>query len=146
MAKAVTIRIAIVSLIGNAALAAAKFVVAAFSGSGAMFAEAVHSTVNAGNEALLLLGIQRAERPADARHPVGHGREFSFWSIVAAILLFGFGAGVSISRGFDKLGNSRRWNTWGGSTLVYGWRFCSSSVPGSRHGGNSANPALAGRF
>ena len=123
MAKAVTIRIAIVSLIGNAALAAAKFVVAAFSGSGAMFAEAVHSTVNAGNEALLLLGIQRAERPADALHPVGHGREFSFWSIVAAILLFGFGAGVSICKGFDKLGESRALEHVGWVYLVLGVAF-----------------------
>ena len=93
-------RLAIVALIGNAALAAAKYVVAAVSGSGAIFAEAVHSTVDACNEALLLLGIQRTD---GGRHP-GGGREIYFWSIVAAILVFGVGAGVSISRGIERLG------------------------------------------
>jgi cation diffusion facilitator family transporter len=104
LAEASTIRVVITALIGNAALAAAKYVVAAFSGSGAMFAEAVHSTVDTGNEALLLLGIQRTERPEDGRHTFGHGKEIYFWSFVVAILLFGLGAGVSISKGFDKLG------------------------------------------
>jgi cation diffusion facilitator family transporter len=96
-------RLAIVALIGNAALAAAKYVVAAVSGSGAVFAEAVHSTVDACNEALLLLGIQRTERPRDGRRHPGHGREIYFWSVVAAILVFGVGAGVSISRGVERL-------------------------------------------
>ena len=68
-----------------------------------MFAEAVHSTVDTGNEALLLLGMQRAERPGDARHQFGHGKEIHFWSFVVAILLFGLGAGVSIAKGIDKL-------------------------------------------
>jgi cation diffusion facilitator family transporter len=95
-------RVAIVALIGNAALAAAKYVVAGFSGSGAMFAEAVHSTVDTGNEALLLLGIQRSER-GDARHQVDHGREIHFWSLVTGILLFGLGGGVAISKGIEKL-------------------------------------------
>ena len=102
MAKAST-RVAIIALIGNAALAAANYVVAGFSGSGAMFAEAVHSTVDTCNEALLLLGIQRAERPGDERHQFGHGKEIYFWSFVVAILVFGLGAGVTIAKGIDKL-------------------------------------------
>jgi cation diffusion facilitator family transporter len=70
-----------------------------------MFAEAVHSTVDTGNQTLLLVGMNRAERPADARHPFGHGMEIYFWAFVVAILLFGLGAGVSFYEGVQKLAN-----------------------------------------
>ena len=81
-----------------------------------MFAEAVHSTVDTGNEVLLLVGLQRAERPPDARHQFGHGKEIYFWAFVVAILLFGLGAGVSISKGGRELAGARRSGMWAGST------------------------------
>ena len=98
-------RVVIAALLGNAAIAATKYVAAALTGSSAMFAEAVHSTVDTGNQALLLVGMHRAARPADARHPFGHGMEIYFWAFVVAILLFGLGAGVSFYEGVHKLGN-----------------------------------------
>jgi cation diffusion facilitator family transporter len=49
--------------------------------------------------------MHRAERPADARHPFGHGMEIYFWAFVVAILLFGLGAGISIYEGIHKLRN-----------------------------------------
>lgn len=98
-------RVVIAALLGNAAIAATKYVAAAMSGSSAMFAEAVHSTVDTGNQILLLIGLRRAERPADPRHPFGHGMEVYFWAFVVAVLLFGLGAGVSIYEGLLKLRN-----------------------------------------
>lgn len=98
-------RVVIAALIGNAAIAAVKYAAAAASGSSAMFAEAVHSTVDTGNQILLLVGLQKAARPADARHPFGHGKEIYFWAFVVAVLLFGLGAGVSIYEGIIKLRN-----------------------------------------
>ncbi len=98
-------KVVIAALLGNAAIAAVKYVAAAVSGSGAMFAEAVHSTVDTGNQALLLVGMSRAERPADAKHQFGYGMEIYFWAFVVAILLFGLGAGVSIYEGILKLRN-----------------------------------------
>jgi cation diffusion facilitator family transporter len=98
-------RVVIAALLGNGAIAVTKYVAAALTGSSAMFAEAVHSTVDTGNQALLLFGMNRAERPADARHPFGHGMEIYFWAFVVAILLFGLGAGVSLYEGVHKLAN-----------------------------------------
>ena len=50
------------ALAANTAIAIAKGVAAVITGSGAMFAEAIHSTADAGNQVLLLWGLKRAKR------------------------------------------------------------------------------------
>lgn len=87
------------ALAGNVLVAATKFVAAVVTGSAAMLSEAVHSTVDTGNELLLLYGMRRSAVRPDDEHPLGHGRELYFWSFVVALLVFALGAGVSFVEG-----------------------------------------------
>lgn len=99
-------RAVFVALGANGAIAAAKYAAAALTGSGAMLAEAVHSTADCGNQLLLLLGIKRSRRPPNAEYPLGFGKETYFWSFIVALMLFTVGGLFSIYEGIHKLGGS----------------------------------------
>lgn len=91
------------SLIANTFIAITKGIAAVVTGSGAMLAETLHSAADCGNQLLLLMGYRRAQKPADAKHPLGYGRALYFWSFMVAQLLFLAGGGYSIYEGVHKL-------------------------------------------
>lgn len=91
------------SLCANAAIAASKGFAAFYTGSGAMLAEAIHSSADCTNQALLLLGVKRAQKSPDETHPLGYGRELYFWSFMVAMLLFTGGGVFSIYEGIHKI-------------------------------------------
>ncbi|GAB5377058.1 MAG: cation diffusion facilitator family transporter [Acuticoccus sp.] len=91
------------ALFANAAIAVTKFIASAATGSSAMFAEAVHSVVDTGNQGLLLFGLRQAKRPASEEHPFGHGKDLYFYAFMVAIIIFGAGAGFAAYEGIEKL-------------------------------------------
>jgi cation diffusion facilitator family transporter len=114
----------------NIGIAIIKFIAAGISGSSAMLSEAIHSTVDSGNALLLLLGISRSKRPADADHPFGHGKEIYFWSLIVSILIFGLGGGMSFYEGISHIQHPQPltdplWNylVLGGAFLFEGISF-----------------------
>jgi len=91
------------ALVGNGLIAITKFIASTITGSSAMMSEGIHSTVDTGNQLLLLLGLKKAKKPADKSYPFGHGKEIYFWSFIVAIMIFGVGAGISIYEGIHSL-------------------------------------------
>jgi cation diffusion facilitator family transporter len=87
----------------NLFIAVVKFVVAYFSASSAMLAEAIHSSADTMNQILLFVGIKKAAKQADELHPFGFSGEAYFWSFIVAIILFTTGAIFSIYEGIHKL-------------------------------------------
>jgi cation diffusion facilitator family transporter len=93
----------IYALGANGAIAISKYVAAFITGSGSMLAEAVHSTADCGNQALLLFGLKRAKRAPSDDYPLGYGKEIYFWSFIVAIMLFSVGGLFSLYEGWHKL-------------------------------------------
>jgi cation diffusion facilitator family transporter len=96
-------KVVIAALAGNLAIATCKFGAALISGSTATLAEAVHSVADSGNQALLLVGIALAARPADERYPFGRASELYFWPFVVALILFSVGGAFAIYEGVHHM-------------------------------------------
>jgi len=93
----------VAALAANVGIAATKFVAFIITGSASMLAESVHSVADCGNQLLLLLGRNRAQRDRTEEHPFGFGRERYFYAFVVAVVLFTVGALFSIYEGIHKI-------------------------------------------
>src|SRR5881394_4469004 len=98
-----SLRTIVIALVANLVAAIAKFIAGIMSHSTAMLAEAAHSLADTSNEILLGLSLRRAKRPADAFHPIGHGRERFLWALLAAIASFLIGGCFSIAIAIRQL-------------------------------------------
>ncbi len=93
----------VAALLGNVCIAVMKFVGFFFTGSGALFSEAVHSVADTINQALLLVGIRLSARKADKQYSYGYGLDRFLWALISACGIFFLGAGVTIYHGVHAL-------------------------------------------
>ena len=98
-----SVRAILYALGANGGIAVSKFAAAAWTGSGSMLAEAIHSTADCASQLLLLLGMKQAKRPETDDHPLGHHRVVYFWSMIVALLLFFMGGAFSVYEGVERM-------------------------------------------
>jgi cation diffusion facilitator family transporter len=113
----------IFAFVAGMLVAVAKTVAAVLTGSASMLAEAVHSWVDTATECFLIAAYFTARRPADARHPLGYGRESYVWSLFASLGMFIVGAEVGIWRGITQLGASEATAEYGFGYIVIAVSF-----------------------
>eukprot|EP00977_Amphora_coffeiformis_P006160 scaffold1328_cov162-Amphora_coffeaeformis.AAC.23 len=105
------------ALMGNVIICFAKLGAWVSSGSSAMLAEFIHSIVDCGNQALLLVGLRDSRLSPDRTHPYGYGKSVYFWALVSALGTFFLGAGVSMTHAIgDVMEPSLHeitWHVWG---------------------------------
>ncbi len=105
-------RAIIAALSANLAIAAAKFVAFAFSGSSSMLAEGVHSVADSGNQVLLLIGGKRAQKQATDEHPFGYGRERYVFGFLVSVVLFTVGGVFALYEGYEKVRHPHTVDHW----------------------------------
>jgi cation diffusion facilitator family transporter len=93
------------AFLANLGIAVTKSAAAAYTNSGSMLAEAIHSYADCTNQVLLYVGLKQADKPPTDEHPLGYGKATYFWSFVVALLLFSLGGLFSIYEGWHKLHN-----------------------------------------
>ena len=91
------------ALVGNGFIAVLKFIGFFLSGSSALFSEAIHSTADTLNQALLMIGIKRSAKLPDKEFSYGYGRERFVWALISACGVFFIGAGITVYHGINSL-------------------------------------------
>lgn len=90
-----------VSIVGNVVLSAAKLFFALMIGSIALRADAFHTFADVLTSVAVIFSFSIARKPADSKHPYGHGRIEPLIALILAVFLIGAGlefAHVSINR------------------------------------------------
>jgi len=73
--------------LGNLVIAIVKFIVAAISGNGTMFATAMHSMADTVNQSFVYIGSILAEMRPSKRFPTGFGRVINIVCMIAVIVV-----------------------------------------------------------
>lgn len=142
----------VTAFFANLGIAIAKFIGFLVTGSSSMLAEAVHSSADTGNQALLIFGNKRAQRSATEDHPFGYGRERYFWAFVVSLVLFSLGSLYAIWEGIQKIRHPHEIDSlgWAIGILVFallleGNAFRTAFIESKKVKGNHSWPAFIRR-
>ena len=89
-------RVAAISILASAGMAAAKFVVGIAIGSLALISEALHSSVDMVATVLTWLVVRFSDRPADEEHHYGHGKIESISALGVIAMLYVLAGGILV--------------------------------------------------
>ncbi|MDD4990483.1 MAG: cation diffusion facilitator family transporter [Candidatus Pacebacteria bacterium] len=81
-------KVAIISILANVFLAGGKLIAGFVAGSGAVFAEGLHSGMDILSSGISFVGIKIAKKPVDKKHPYGHYKFEVMAGLVITIILF----------------------------------------------------------
>lgn len=83
----IAMRVSMVSILVNMALALGKFIAGMLASSQAMISDAVHSASDVFSTFVVIIGIRLSGKKADEEHPYGHERMECVAAIVLAVVL-----------------------------------------------------------
>ncbi len=98
-----------VSIITNIILAAIKYWAGLVSGSVALIADAWHTASDSFSSVIIIIGAKMSVKPADEKHPFGHGRFEFIATFLVSIMLF-LVAFSFIKESIDKFTNHQEAN------------------------------------
>lgn len=78
-------------------------VVMLITGSVVMLAEAFEGLSDLVASGLLLIGLRMSRRRPNKKHPFGYGKALFFWTLISAMIMLIFGAGLSLYFGVQRL-------------------------------------------
>jgi len=81
-------KVAAISILANVILAVGKLITGFIIGSGAVFAEGLHSGMDILSSAISFIGIKIAKKPVDKKHPYGHYKFEVLAGFIITIILF----------------------------------------------------------
>src|SRR5271156_1282859 len=90
-------RVATISMIASASMAAAKFVVGIAIGSIALVSEALHSSVDLAATVVTWMVVQVSDKPADEEHHYGHGKMESLSALGVIAMLYVLAGGILVA-------------------------------------------------
>lgn len=109
-----------VALVTDILITITKFTAAIITGSSAMISEGIHSTIDSISQLLLILGVKKSKRKADAQRPFGYGREMYFWSFIVSLVIFIVGGCISFYEGLIRFQHPTLQENLGMDYLVLG--------------------------
>ncbi len=81
-------KVALISILANVFLAVGKLIAGFFAGSGAVFAEGLHSGMDIVSSAISFVGIKIAKKPVDKKYPYGHYKVEVLAGLLITLILF----------------------------------------------------------
>jgi len=82
------IKVARLSILSNSFLILIKLIAGIFSGSVSVISEAIHSGIDLVAALIAYFSVRISDRPADNKHPYGHGKFENVSGVIEAVLIF----------------------------------------------------------